>query len=91
MAFLTFSSLLAKGHSLSREPLSSGGKSCPLFEVNDSSGILMVPSPPQMIEEVSTRKEEKTTKTLVKNPAYKDWIFTASPPPVSFGSERLSH
>lgn len=44
-----------------------------------------------MIEEVSTRKEEKTTKTLVKNPAYKDWIFTASPPPVSFGSERLSH
>lgn len=37
-----------------------------------------------MIEEVSTRKEETTTKTLVQNPAYKDWICTASPPPVGY-------
>ncbi|KAL8237827.1 hypothetical protein R6Q59_018908 [Mikania micrantha] len=28
-----------------------------------------IPSPPQMIEEISTRKEDTTTKTLVKNPA----------------------
>lgn len=43
-----------------------------------------IPSPPRMIEEVSTRKEETTTKTFVKNPAYKDWICTASPPPVGY-------
>ena len=43
-----------------------------------------IPSPPRMIEEVSTRKEETTTKTLVQNPAYKDWICTASPPPVGY-------
>lgn len=43
----------------------------PIIRSQRQLGLLdgSIPSPPQMIEERSTRKEDTTTKTLVKNPA----------------------
>lgn len=82
MASLNFSQMVT--------PLSKLGKGAtffgqvlPIIRSQRQLGYLFgsIPSPPQMIEEVSTGKEGTTTKTLVQNPAYEDWICTASTPP----------
>ncbi|KAJ8614650.1 hypothetical protein MRB53_036516 [Persea americana] len=81
------------------------GQVLPIIRSQRQLGYLFgsIPSPPQMIEEVSTGKEGTTTKTLVQNPAYEDWICTASTPPFLqkfwrrdsesflFGKERTQH